>query len=220
MKRLCIVAEGQTEQTFVNEILAPYLYTKGQFYTVQAPLIRISKSGHGGFVNFKHLKNTINALLKESKDADLIVTTFVDFFRMPKNMPQYDISMAKKTKRDQILSLEQALASHIPDRRFVPYIQLHEFEALLFVNNKGFESYWDEAMCKKTNHIIQTYTNPEDINTTPEGAPSKRLLAINEQYDKVIEGNVIALEVGIEAMLSHCPRFREWVNVLVKLSGV
>ena len=75
-------------------------------------------------------------------------------------------------------------------------------------------------MCKQTNHIIQTYTNPEDINTTPEGAPSKRLLAINEQYDKVIEGNVIALEVGIEAMLSHCPRFREWVNSLVKLSGV
>ena len=75
-------------------------------------------------------------------------------------------------------------------------------------------------MCKQTNQIIQTYTNPEDINTTPEGSPSKRLLAINEQYDKLIEGNVIALEVGIEAMLSHCPHFQEWVNSLVKLSGL
>ena len=71
-------------------------------------------------------------------------------------------------------------------------------------------------MSLKTKNIVDSFENPEDINSAPETAPSKRLLAINQKYDKVLEGNVIALEVGINEMLAKCPRFADWVSRLIE----
>ena len=214
MKRVYIVVEGQTEQEFVNSLLAPYFVSFG-IHDVTPILIRTSKYGRGGFVNYRHLENTVNGLLKTSASSDFIVTTFVDFFRIPHTMPDYRASMAKPTKIGQVESLEQALSMAINDRRFIPYIQLHEFEALLFSNNKGFEYYFSDKQANTTNSIVNGYENPEEINTTPQGAPSKRILSIIEDYDKVTEGNLIALEVGINAILKKCPRFNAWVDRLV-----
>ena len=88
--------------------------------------------------------------------------------------------------------------------------------ALPNASNKGFESFFSEDYAKDTQQIINTFNNPEDINTTPTGAPSKRLLAIKDDYDKVIEGNLIALEVGINDILTKCPRFRAWIEKLIE----
>ena len=95
------------------------------------------------------------------------------------------------------------------------YIQLHEVEALLFSNNNGFEYYFSEECAKKTNNIVSSYENPEDINSSPEGAPSKRLLALKSEYNKVLAGNLIALEVGIMSMLEKCPRFNGWITQII-----
>ena len=77
MKYLIIVVEGQTEQEFVNDILRPYFAEHG-IYHVSARLIRTSRSGKGGFVNFQHLQNDVNKIL--TKEQDAVVTTFFDFF--------------------------------------------------------------------------------------------------------------------------------------------
>jgi len=219
MKRLFIVVEGQTEQEFVNSLLAPYLRNSG-IHVVTPILIRTSKSGRGGSVNYRHLENTVNGLLKTSASTDFIVTTFVDFFRIPHTTPDYEASMAKPTKIGQVESLERALYHAINDRRFISYIQLHEFEALLFSNNNGFEYYFKDKHAIATKSIVNDYENPEEINTTPQGAPSKRIQTINEDYDKVTEGNLIALEVGINAILSRCPRFKAWVDNLIECCSI
>ena len=212
MKRLYIIVEGQTEQEFVNSLIAPYLQRSG-IYDVTPILIRTSKSGRGGFVNYQHLRNDICRLLKSAND-DFVVTMFVDFFRIPE-VPHRDEWENKANHLEQVSAMEQCIADDINDRRFIPYIQLHEFEALLFADNKGFESIFSKEESNKTQHIIDSFKNPEDINTTPSGAPSKRLLSIKENYDKVIEGNLIALEIGIESILEKCPRFRAWIEGLI-----
>ena len=212
MKRLYIIVEGQTEQEFVNSLIAPYLQRSG-IYDVTPILIRTSKSGRGGFVNYQHLRNDICRLLKSAND-DFVVTMFVDFFRIPE-VPHRDKWGNKANHLEQVSAMEQCIADDINDRRFIPYIQLHEFEALLFADNKGFESIFSKEESNKTQHIIDSFKNPEDINTTPSGAPSKRLLSIKENYDKVIEGNLIALEIGIESILEKCPRFMAWIEGLV-----
>lgn len=214
MKRLNIVVEGQTEQSFVNEVLAPYLRNNG-VYLIIPRLIRTSKTGRGGLVNYHHLYNTIKGLLSNPHDGNIVVSSFVDFFRIPNNMPGYDAAMQSGDDFQRVENLQQALGESIADRRFIPYIQLHEFEALLFSNNKGFEYLWEDDMSSKTKSIVDSFENPEDINSAPETAPSKRLLAINEKYDKVLDGNLIALEVGINEMLAKCPRFADWVSRLI-----
>ena len=214
MKRLNIVVEGQTEQSFVNEVLAPYLRNNGVSLIIPR-LIRTSKTGRGGLVNYHHLHNTIKGLLSNPHDGNVVVSSFVDFFRIPNNMPGYDEAMRLGDDLQRVENLQQALGDSIADRRFIPYIQLHEFEALLFSNNNGFEYLWEDDMSLKTKNIVDSFENPEDINSAPETAPSKRLLAINQKYDKVLEGNVIALEVGINEMLAKCPRFADWVSRLI-----
>ena len=215
MRRLYIVVEGQTEQEFVNTILYPYFYNYG-IYSVTPILINTSKTGRGGFVDYNHLKKTIKKILN-SRENDFVVTTFVDFFRIPDNLPNYEECIKLKSNKESCLKMEGFIDSDINDRRFFSYIQLHEFEALLFSNNKGFEVFFTEEQAMKTNEIVNAFDNPEEINSKPETAPSKRMLSIKSNYNKPIDGNLIALEIGISAMLERCPRFREWIQKLIKL---
>lgn len=212
MKRLYVVVEGQTEQEFVNSLIAPYLQRWGIF-DVTPILIRTSKSGRGGFVNYQHLKNDIKSLLSSPKN-DFVVSMFVDFFRIPE-IPNKEKWENKSTHLEQVAIMEQCIADDINDLRFLPYIQMHEFEALLFADNKGFKAFFTDTESSQTQNIINLFHNPEDINTTPTGAPSKRLLAIKSDYDKVIEGNLIAMEVGITNILAKCPKFRAWIEKLI-----
>ena len=211
MKRLFIIVEGQTEHEFVKALIAPYLLAFG-IYSVEPILIHTSKNGRGGFVNYEHLKNDALKLLSSSKN-DIIVSMLVDFFRCPE-LPQkerYEKIADHKSKVDE---MEKCIGDDINDHRFIPYIQLHEFESLLYSSNKGFEAFFSDDEQKKTQKIIDEYPNPEDINSSPQKAPSKRLLAIKDDYDKVIEGNIIALEVGFKQIMDKCPRFKVWIEKL------
>lgn len=213
MSRIYVVVEGQTEEAFVKEVLLPYLNEYGVYDVTPIVIHTNTKHYKGGFVNYAHLKNDIISLL-QSEGYDVFVTTFVDFFRIPNTIPHYDEIANRGTHLEQVEMMQKAIDEDIDDRRFSSYIQLHEFEALLFSSNRGFEKWMAENR-SQTDDIIKEFPNPEDINTTANGAPSKRLLAIQPSYDKVMQGNLIALEVGIGQMLGKCPRFREWVDLLI-----
>lgn len=213
MKRLEIIVEGQTEKEFVNTVLQPYFLRFGTV-SVSPICVRTSSNGRGGLVNYEHLRNDILKSLK-SKDTELVVSMFVDYFRIPeKRMPEYAEWENEANHAKRATMMEEAIARQINDRRFVPYIQMHEFEALLYSSNAGFAKYWPEAKVDDINKIISIFHNPEEINTTPAGAPSKRLMSISPDYDKVVEGNIIALEIGIDTMMEKCPRFSRWINIL------
>ena len=213
MNRSAIRVEGQTEVEFVKALIRPYLLRINPNVIVEANLIRTSSTGRGGFTNYAHIRNDITNSLK-SNSKDLIVSMFVDFFRIPTSIPEYNIIMSSGTYQTQVAKLESAINKDINDRRFIPYIQLHEFEGLLFSSNAGFETYFIAEHAIQTNDIVNGYANPEDINSSPETAPSKRLIKIKNDYDKVLEGNLIALEVGIVAILQRCPRFKNWIETL------
>jgi len=209
MKRLIFIVEGQTEEEFVNQVLAPYFVRFG-IHSVSAIKIATSSTSKGGFVNYEHLKNDI---MKRIRETNVIVTTFIDYFRMPTNMPKYELSQSKEEIDDRIHLLEKAIEEDIS---FIAYIQKHEFEALLFSSNVGFENLYNTKIHTQTAQVIVEYQNPENINTRPDYAPSKRLISIMDGYEKVFEGNMIALEVGIDAIIDRCPRFKNWIENLIE----
>lgn len=211
MKRLIIIVEGQTEEEFVNQILAPYFRTKNILSVVPIK-IATSSTSKGGFVNYQHLKNDV---LKRVRETDIVISTFVDYFRIPTSIPEYAECQRLGNVDDRIACLERAIATDINYPNFIPYIQKHEFEALLFSSVVGFENLYNEDVISETASVIAEYQNPEDINSRPEFAPSKRLIKIMGSYEKVFEGNMIALEVGINIMLEKCPRFKGWVENLI-----
>lgn len=171
MKRVYIVVEGQTEQEFVNSVISPYLQEFG-ILSVTPVLVRTSRTGRGGMVSYSHLANTIKPLLMSEK-SDYIVTTFIDFFRLPHDMPHYEDSMKKPDKIEQIQSLEAAINEAIDDRRFFSYIQLHEFEALLFSSNKGFEYYFRKNSQQRLLLSFHPTTTPKTSIPLLKGLPPK-----------------------------------------------
>lgn len=91
-------------------------------FSITPVLIRTSRNGRGGMVNYQHLWNTVKLLLKSSR-KDFVVTTFIDFFRIPNTMPRYEECMAKVSKIERVEALESAMNENIGDRRFFSYIQ-------------------------------------------------------------------------------------------------
>jgi hypothetical protein len=66
-----------------------------------------------------------------------------------------------------------------PDRRFLPYLQLHEYEGLLFSDPRAFASGIGQPhLTRQFERIRREFASPEEINDDPHSAPSKRVLAV------------------------------------------
>ena len=211
MKRLYIVVEGQTKEEFVTKVLAPHLLKQG-ILCVTPVAIHLRRGGRGGMVSYEPLKNDILRLLREG-DAP-IVSTLIDFFRCP-DTPGKEVWNKATNHQREVELREQEIGLDIGSGRFIPYIQLHEFEALLFSSDVAFEKLFSSKEADELSKIVKDYSNPEEINSSPEGAPSKRIMAIVPTYNKVLHGELIADAIGIEIILERCPRFRAWVECLI-----
>ncbi len=206
MKRFVFLVEGDTELLLINKHVIPFLYQKGFSNSMQAQKIVTNRKMNkkGGVINYEYLKNDMHRVLAQ---GNVIVTTFLDFFRLPSSFPGYTLESGK------VELIECAVSKDMGENpNIIPYIQVHEFEALLFSDIRGFEIVVDkEKEIAKLAAIIQKYDNPEDINNRPQTAPSKRLIDIFG-YEKVSDGELIMDALGIEIMISKCPRFRSWIE--------
>jgi hypothetical protein len=215
MKRIIIICEGQTEQEFCNKSLSAYFNAK-QIY-IQSPLI---KDSHGGIVKWNELKKQIENHLKQERTA--YVSTLIDYYGIYQkhHFPGWDESLTIIDKNERMNFLEQEMCNDIASQlnsRFIPYIQLHEFEGLLFNNIDVFRQQFTEVEIIELGELQQTisdFPNPEMINDNPQTAPSKRLERIINGYNKVVYGNILAETIGLENIRNKSPRFNAWINKL------
>jgi hypothetical protein len=217
MRAIYIICEGQTEEEFVNGILRPY-FNSHQIYDVRPILMTTSKGQKGGDVKYDRLKFNIDKLL--IRETDILVTTFIDFFRLKNDFPKFEDAQAIQNKIQRVQFLEQALAEAVNNNRFIPYIQLHEFEGLLFASKDGFEFLPDlkPANLRGLLSVVDEKENPEELNDGELTAPSKRLEQLIPGFDKnkPFYGGLIAEVNTIGAILDRCLRFKTWVETLIE----
>lgn len=222
MKRLVVIAEGGTEKRFVDDMLRPYFQSLNLFNEVKC--FEIKQSG-GGISKYSHVKDNIIRVLYEH---DVIVTTMIDYYRLPTNFPGTDESRDMQDHFERVRLLERAMKEDLEQTKkcqfnnFVPNIQLHEFETLIFSSINGFEVIpWLNSKSRETIlNIIKQYPNPEEIDDAPETAPSIRLKKVIPGYSKVVYGNNILKVTGMEIILEKCPHFRNWIETLISLLKV
>lgn len=220
-----LVVEGQTEQTFIRDILAPEMAQKGIY--LHAALI--GKPGHkGGDIRFERAKEDIGNFLAQRDD--IFVGTMLDYFRIDTSWPGCHlvnqkiqagmrltaIQKASLIEEETLKKITELFPDYKAEKRFIPYIEMHEFEALLFsdasilANKIGVE-------LPHIQKILDTYDNPEEINDNPDNAPSKRLNRLMSNYRKVAMGKTISEVIGIQKIRSRCPNFHNWLIKLEKL---
>lgn len=216
MKRLAILVEGQAEERFVKEILYEHFLNKNIF--IDPIIITSSRKANGvkykgGDVKFDKVINELKKLLV-SYD---LVSTLLDYYGIDEDFKGYSESLNKKTIEEKKIVIETALKNEISNSRFIPYIQMHEFEALLFSDVAPF-IYVDETpeLLNELKEIIKNFDTPEHINNSKETAPSKRIKALYKSYQKVTDGTLIAQEIGLTKIREKCKLFNEWISLLEK----
>jgi len=217
MKLIYISVEGETEEGFVRDVLTPHLaqFQLHLIYTLLTTKIAdVAKKG--GFPKYDKVKKQVQSLLK-IKQA-IAVTTMYDLYALPKDFPGV-ATKPNGTGHDKVKYLEQAFEKDISDSRFHPYLQLHEFEAFLFVNPEitAQELSLAKVEAGKLAAIRRKFNSPEDINDDPTTRPSARILTLKPSYEKPIEGVIVTTTVGLEAIRQSCPHFNEWLTWLESL---
>ncbi len=204
MIRLAISVEGETEEEFVKEVIAERL----RIYGVEPYPILL-----GGDVTLDRLASDM-AELYWSFD---FVTSLVDFYGFRGKGSDTVEELERRIHTTVVAKINRSF----DESRIFPYVQLHEFEGLLFSDVNAFT--WlgvSDEILDALRNIRSRFITPEDINNSVDTAPSKRLESLMPRYHKRVDGPVVALEIGLDRIRAECPRFDKWVAHLESLEQI
>ena len=216
--RVLAFVEGQTEEKFAREVVRPSLASRNVYISATTPG---RSRAHGGVPSWARAKSELLRYLKE--DAGRFVTTMFDYYGLPSNWPGKKEARRKRQTSTKAEAIEQAihadlcstLGESFDGARFLPYIQMHEFEALLFSETRVLaESVSHPGLQARLDEIIEECGEPERIDDDPKTAPSKRICALVPRYQKVLHGIIAAKRIGLPTMRERCPHFAQWFKTL------
>ncbi len=220
MSEVYVVVEGPTEQLFVEGVLAPWIAQNEVYISAS----RVGKPGHKGGNRYAAARRDILNFLKQRQDTR--VSCLFDFYGMGNDWPGRDAANAKNHETKP-KTVEQAILEDISkqfadaERRFIPYIQMHEFEALLFTKPSSLSvALGDNSVAAQFQAVRDAFDTPEHINDNPQTAPSKRIISIFEKhgkkYRKTFHGSIASKEIEVSKIVDECPHFAEWIGSLIR----
>ena len=223
MTRILVHVEGETEEAFVNEVLSGHLMRYG-YSLVAARLLgnARARAQRGGIRRWPAVRRDIVAHLRE--DAGSVATTMVDYYGLPQSgpgawpgrseaanlAPDARAGSVERAMHDDVYA---AMGDAFDARRFVPFVVMHEFEALLFSDCDGFASAIGRPeAAPQLKSVRAEFATPEEIDDSPESAPSKRVRHIVRGYEKPFMGNLAMLEIGLDNIRRECRHFDGWLT--------
>jgi hypothetical protein len=223
VSRVVVVVEGETEESFVKGPLAEALCPRQVYLTA---IILGIPGQKGGRTNYARVQKDLLRQLKQ--DPNAYCSTMIDFYGLGQGFPGTPLSPCL-TNIQKVEHIERAVKDDIcgripafrPDIRLIPYLSLHEYEALLFSDPDSLaQALKRPNLAYRFHRIRNEFATPEDIDDSPETAPSKRVIGIYSAYRKVLEGTLAARAVGIDRMRQECEHFRNWLERLEVLSDL
>ena len=225
MIRLYFYVEGQTEQGYVDRVLIPYL---AAFEVYGRAILAASGRKHGqvsrgGGNRYQPMRKDFGNLLQQHKRDDVRFTTMFDLYALHHSFPGWDLAEKQRhIPRERVLTLERAFADDVNDPRFIPHIQLHEFETILLCDPDVFAEEFPNAAAgiAALQDAVAKEKSPELINDGPTTAPSKRIIKEFPDYAslKTTVGVDLATLIGLDKTRLLCPHFDNWIKKLESLS--
>jgi hypothetical protein len=228
MIRLNMIVEGQTEEAFVHAVLEEQLATRQVFVAVRCVETSRDKKRHqvfrGGMLAFRRAREDLERWMKEDQRPEAWFTTLFDLYALPDDFPQSEEARTLRTPVERVTALEEAFRQVIGHPRFIPHLQLHEFEALLLVDPSKFD--WEfiehaEAIDRLI-ALAASFASPEEIDEGKDTAPSKRIIREIPEYQfrKASAGPLIASKIGLPLLRQKCPHFHGWLAKLEALGVI
>lgn len=226
MKYIYIIVEGQSEERFVKNILTPYFEAKNIFLNAERVITGRDSKGNackGGGSSYQLYKNHLIKRLKQFSNAqNYYFTTMIDLYAISNDFPNFDESKIYIDKYKKIDFLEESFYKDIGADNFIPYIQLHEFETLMFhdLQKIADEFFEIKVNLKEFQKEINQYDNLELINSSFSKAPSKRIdKYTNGQYcgRKVSASSNILKDVDINILREKYIHFNKWLQLIEEI---
>ena len=228
---LNILCEGQTEEKFVKDVLKPYFTSRGIVVKSRLLVTSRKKGTQGGMFSYTQAKNDLTRWMKEVEHRGSethFFTTMFDFYALPDEFPNMIQASSISDPYLRIANIEEAFKQDMDSDRFIPYIQLPEFEALMFCDITKLVIEYPKCVkeIESLEDVLAKYNgNPELINNGPETAPSKRIIAAIEgkrkyKYNKPRSGAIVTASIGIPTILSLCKHFRDWIYQICNLTNI
>ena len=223
MKELYVFCEGRTEQNFCKEILQAAFFPQhdGEVRPIQIAHSRRRGVVHRGGVSRRYvvMRNDIRNAHNQHKRAGVRFTTMIDLYGLPSDFPgKANHQRNPDNPRPYVEALETAFGNDIGDARFIPHLQLHEYETLLFADVDSFRCSFDQCdhEIEQLREIVESFSSVEHINDGPQTAPSKRIIEILPAYEglKTTAGPDIAKKTGMERLCKCCPHFSDWITTV------
>ena len=224
MVEVIVIAEGQTEEKFIKQLVAPALRHL-QVY-VKPLMLNTSKNAKGGAISFDRLKFNARNTLRQNQN--LVLSTFLDLYALDTDFPAFEEAKQKSTVYDRVQHLEaelkQAVVTYVECRpeRFLPHIQPYEFEGLLFSDVEVLstvEPTWNISL-KNLKKVRNSVESPEEINDGYDTKPSKRLEDIlSPKYQKTTHGPRAAERITLGVIEQECSHFKSWMDALRGLAA-
>jgi hypothetical protein len=215
MRQVHVLVEGATEERLVGQVLQPELSSRGAWLTpVALKTRRAAGRPHdkGGVSRWPKIAHDIKALLRNS--AVDTVTTMLDLYGLPSDTP----GLANAPTGDpytRVRHVEDAMARAVDDRRFLPFLALHETEAwVLAAAAELSELVTAPRPAADLTAQVTAAGGPELVNDGPDTAPSKRILKAYPSYRKVVDGPDAIELLGLDALRAACPHLDGWLKQL------
>lgn len=223
MVEVIVIAEGQTEEKFIKQVVAPALRHLRVY--VKPQMLNTSQNAKGGAVTFDRLKVNARNTLKQHGDA--VLSTFLDLYALDTTFPAFEEAKRKSDVFARVDCLENALrdaiVTHVGCRpeRFLPHIQPYEYEGLLFSDVKALsavEPNWAFSL-ERLADVRASVETPEHINDGYETKPSKRLEnLLHPKYQKTSHGPRAAERITLGVIERECMHFKAWMDALRRLA--
>jgi len=126
----------------------------------------------------------VRRLTKQDNDYERnLFTTMFDFYALPDDFPGFAEATTVYDSYIRMKVLEKSFSETIGEKRFIPYIQLYEFETLLFCGITHLSKLYPgcEKRSEQLTKILQKVGYPKLVDNGSMTAPSKRII-------KAIEG--------------------------------
>jgi hypothetical protein len=219
-KRLVVYVEGQTEELFVTRILRGHLLAHG--IIVERPILaRTSNSAtgqRGGFVNWPAVEADLRVIFSQESDPDVRFTTLLDVYALPRQVPGFTPSTGGHRSPAEVDLIESAWANHFGELRFIPYLQRHEFEALVLAHPPALRAVFSNfaSAISILESALPVAGSAEDINDGPTTHPSARLAQAIQTYPALKASHAfwVIAEAGLDNIRPRCPRFDAWLQWL------
>ncbi|MEM7536891.1 MAG: DUF4276 family protein [Chloroflexota bacterium] len=222
MIRLHFIVEGASEEEFVDLMLIPHLAAMNIFADVRMVYTNWQLQAKGGVTTYARARNDIRQWMCSDPNPDSFFTTMFDLYGLPTDFPNYEAAKANSDPYRQVELLEAGIHDDFSSPKLIPYIQLHEFEALLLSDASQFD--WEfiehDKGIRALEALADAYQSPELINDDPNMAPSKRIIKLIPDYEKAksVAGPLIAQRIGLPKMRERCPHFDAWITSLENLA--